>query len=388
MMAGGPTPMAGDSAGGPLGIYVHVPFCSAICTYCNFNRGLFDEALARRYVRALVLEIGRAADGAPADTVYFGGGTPSLLEAGEVAGLLRACRDAFTLAPGAEVTLEANPETVDAARLAGFREAGVTRLSLGVQSFRDEELRRLGRLHDAARARAALAEARAAGFENVSLDLMLWLPGQGRGEWLESVDGAIDARPDHVSLYLLELYANAPLKENMARGHWSLVPDDDAADMYLDGLARFDRAGYAQYEISNTALPGRACRHNLKYWADGQWLAFGCGAHGTRDGRRWRNVPGTADYVERVEDGESPVADERALSPEDRLVEALITGLRLAEGVSIPHVRSRHGADVWTRFGERLVPARDAGLLVVERDRLRLTREGMLVANEILRVFV
>ena len=380
--------MGDGLAADPLGIYVHVPFCSAICTSCNFNRGLFDGALARRYVDALVREIGRTADGAPADTVYFGGGTPSLLEPGEVAGLLRACRDAFTLAPGAEVTLEANPETVDAARLAGFREAGVTRLSLGVQSFRDEELRRLGRVHDAARARAALAAARAAGFDNVSLDLMLWLPGQGRDEWLESVSTAIDAGPEHVSLYLLELYPNAPLREDMARGRWSLAPDDDAADMYLEGLALFDRAGYTQYEISNTARPGRACRHNLKYWTDGEWLAFGCGAHGTRAGRRWRNVSGTAAYVERVENEQSPVADERTLSPEDRLVEALITGLRLADGVSIPHLRSRYGADVWVRYGERLAPARDAGLLLVGDDRLRLTRAGLLVANEILRVFV
>src|SRR5436190_10422037 len=208
-----------------MGLYIHVPFCSAICNYCNFNRGLFDAALKARYVSALVAEIaqaGRAAPaGAPADTIYFGGGTPSLLEPSEVCRIIDACREAFRLADDREITLEANPESVTQERLEAYRAAGVNRLSFGVQSFRDEELRKLSRLHDARRARAAYAEARRAGFDNVSLDLMMWLPAQRVEQWLASIDAAIDLAPEHLSLYLLEVYPNAPLKDEMARARWS-----------------------------------------------------------------------------------------------------------------------------------------------------------------------
>ncbi len=231
----------------PLGLYLHIPFCSSICNYCNFNRSLFDAALKDRYVRAIEAEIRTTGKGEPADTIFFGGGTPSLLDPAEVRRLIVACHESFTMADGAEVTLETNPETSSLERMAAFREAGVNRISFGVQSFREEELRRLGRLHSADRAREALKEARAAGFDNVSLDLMMWLPQQTRGDWRESVEGLIDLEPDHASLYLLELYPNAPLKEDMARAGWSQAPDEDAAEMYLWSLERLEQKGYRQY---------------------------------------------------------------------------------------------------------------------------------------------
>jgi oxygen-independent coproporphyrinogen-3 oxidase len=196
----------------------------------------------------------------PADTIFFGGGTPSLLEPAEIRGLIASCRDVFSLAPDAEITMEANPETVTSDRLAGFRAAGVNRLSFGVQSFRDEELQRLSRLHSAGRARAAFDEARRAGFDNISLDLMMWLPQQSVAEWLDSVDALIGVNPDHASLYLLEVYPNAPLRDTMARSRWSLAPDDDAAEMYLQAMGRLDAAGYGQYEISNVARPAGSRR--------------------------------------------------------------------------------------------------------------------------------
>ena len=290
-----------------LGLYLHIPFCAAICNYCNFNRGLLDEASQAPICRcADSARFGaRAEPETPVDTIYFGGGTPSLLSADEARRILEACREAFAVAPDSEVTLEANPETVSLETLSGYRAAGVNRLSFGVQSFRDDELRRLGRLHSADTARDALALARAAGFDNVSLDLMMWLPEQRVDQWLTSVDALIDAGPDHASLYLLELYPNAPLREDMARAGWSQAPDEDAASMYLEALGRLDGAGYEQYEISNVAQPGRRARHNIKYWQDGEWLGFGCGAHSTRTGVRWRNVPATMDYVRRVAAGDS-----------------------------------------------------------------------------------
>jgi oxygen-independent coproporphyrinogen-3 oxidase len=207
-----------------LGLYLHVPFCQAICSYCNFNRGLFDAALKEHYVAALRREIAAEGDGSAADTIFFGGGTPSLLEPSEIAAIISACQSAFDVASDVEITLEANPETVTPERLAGFRAAGVNRVSFGVQSFRDDELQRLSRLHSASRAGEAFGMARAAGFDNISLDLMMWLPQQSIAQWLESVDALIALGPDHASLYILELYPNAPLREAMARSQHRASP--------------------------------------------------------------------------------------------------------------------------------------------------------------------
>ena len=434
-----------------LGLYVHVPFCTAICNYCNFNRGLFDAALKARYVDALVREIAgsedpacpevpaykdqrpggaavgrvserdesRAAVGrvserdesdvavrrvsgsdsndavgrvfrpaASADTIFFGGGTPSLLDPEDVARIVRALRDRFVVATDSEITLETNPETVDRAKLERFRESGVNRLSFGVQSFKDAELRRLGRIHSADRARQAVSDARSAGFENVSLDLMMWLPGQSVADWLANVDALIAAEPDHASLYLLELYPNAPLKEEMARAGWSLAPDDDAAEMYLSAMARLETAGLMQYEISNVARTGRASRHNMKYWTDGAWLGFGCGAHSTAGGARWKNVAGTEEYINRVTNGVSPEVERRTLTEGERLEEALFTGLRLTQGVDAEAAGRRYNIDVFARYGDALRPFIEAAWLVRDAGRLRLTREGMLMANEVMAVFV
>jgi len=413
----------------PLGLYVHIPFCGSICNYCNFNRGLFDSALKDRYLRALRAEIryvadlvnagrhpvaGRAlsdacraglkprptadlkvrptsSDGSrlPADTIYFGGGTPSLLSPEEVATIIDTCRSAFAVADDAEVTLEANPETVTVDGMAAYRQAGVNRVSIGVQSFRDEELRRLGRVHDAARARAAFDAVRAAGIDNVSLDLMLWLPQQTVDDCLFSVRSLVALGPSHASLYLLELYPNAPLKEEMARSGWSLAPDEDAAEMYLRAIDLLAAAGYQHYEISNFSRPGLASRHNLKYWTDQEWLAFGCGAHSTMDAVRWKNVSATDAYTRSVERGAGPdIAERRDLSAEERFQEAVFMGLRLVAGIDLAEIRRRYGVDLWQRYGERLAPFVEAGLVVREPPTLRLSPRGLLVSNEVMGVFI
>ena len=371
-----------------LGLYVHIPFCSAICNYCNFNRGLFDAALKDQYVQALLEEIASQGDGSEADTIYFGGGTPSLLEPSEIAAIVQACRAGFAVSADAEITMEANPETVTPGRLAGFRDAGVNRLSYGVQSFRDEELQRLTRLHSASRAADAFQMARAAGFDNISLDLMMWLPQQTIAQWLESVDALIALGPDHASLYILELYPNAPLRDAMARSKWSLAPDDDAADMYLEAMARLDAAGYDQYEISNVARPGRESRHNLKYWTDGEWLGFGCGAHSTRRAVRWKNLSSTTEYISVVASGGHPGIEKRELSRREALEEALFTGLRLARGIDVDTVSARYEVDVWGTYGAELERFREAGVLIYDGRLLRLSRAGMLLANEIMSQFV
>jgi oxygen-independent coproporphyrinogen-3 oxidase len=373
-----------------LGLYLHIPFCSAICNYCNFNRGLFDAALKTRYVTALESEIRRSTNSGrlEADTIYFGGGTPSLLEPDEIGRIIKACRETFDVSADVEITMEANPETVSESRLAAFREAGVNRLSYGVQSFRNEELRRLSRLHDADRARHALAEARAAGFDNVSLDLMMWLPEQSVDDWLLSVDAAIALAPEHLSLYLLEVYPNAPLKDDMARARWSQAPDEDAEAMYLTAMERLESAGLIQYEISNVARPLRQSRHNLKYWTDGEWLGFGCGAHSTRNGVRWKNLSSTEEYVDAVGRGRPTAVDVRRMTSDEQLGDALFTGLRLTDGIDLDFVERRYNVDIWARFGNDLQRFVEGGWLVRDPSRLRLTRSGMLLAHEVMTVFV
>jgi oxygen-independent coproporphyrinogen-3 oxidase len=399
-----PLPESAIDSAAPLGLYLHIPFCAAICNYCNFNRGLFDGELKARYVAALLAEIAGAAEAdtpdrqqpssrtraatTPADTIFFGGGTPSLLEPEDVRRLIEACAECFGLAVASEVTLEVNPESVTEARLAAYREAGVNRVSFGVQSLRDEELRRLSRLHDARRARDVYHAARRAGFDNVSLDLMMWLPGQRVNDWIYSVDAAIALGPDHVSLYLLELYPNAPLKEEMARQAWTLAPDEDAEVMYVTAMERFEAAGFSQYEISNVARPGRESRHNWKYWSDGEWLGFGCGAHSTRNGVRWKNISAVGEYLERVSSGEPLATDVHRLTLDQRLGDALFTGLRRTIGIDIRAVGRRYGVDVWERYGTELEPFVRQGCLRQDGERLWLTRRGMLLANEVMAVFV
>lgn len=230
--------------------------------------------------------------------------------------------------------------------------------------------------------------ARSEGFDNLSLDLMMWLPQQSIADWLASVDALITLGPEHASLYLLELYPNAPLRDAMARSQWSVAPDDDAADMYLQAMERLDAAGYTQYEISNVARPGRESRHNLKYWTDGEWLGFGPGAHSTRAGVRWCNVSATAEYVEAVREGGQLRTGRRVLSRQDVVEEALFTRLRLTAGIDAELVKSRYGVDVWQQHGPDLRQFVEAGVLIYDGRRLRLTRAGMLVANEIMSVFL
>jgi oxygen-independent coproporphyrinogen III oxidase len=226
-----------------------------------------------------------------------------------------------------------------------------------------------------------VAEARAVGFANISLDLMMWLPQQSIGQWLESVDEAVAIRPQHLSLYLLELYPNAPLKDEMARARWTQAPDEDAAAMYLTAMERLEHSGYEQYEISNVALPGRRSRHNLKYWADGEWLGFGCGAHSTRGGVRWKNLSSTEEYVSHVERGDPTAVDVRRMTPDERLGDALFTGLRLTDGIDVNAVQARYGVDVWRQYGNDLEPFIREGVLRRSGSRLWLTRPGMLLAH-------
>ena len=371
-----------------IGLYLHIPFCSAICDYCNFNRGLYDETLKRRYVSAIKYEIESWTDGRLVDSIFFGGGTPSLLTANDVSEILAACSSVFTVTPDVETTLEMNPESCTQSHVKELLDAGITRVSLGVQSFLDHELKRLGRAHTVDEARAAITAIRSAGCDNLSIDLMLWLPAQTREDCLKSVNEMVRCDPDHASLYMLEIYPNSPLRDEMARSDWSLAPEEDASGMYFDALGVTDSAGYQQYEISNVARSARYSRHNLKYWRYQNWVGFGCGAHSMLDGCRWKNISEITGYIDTIGERGTVAEGHRNLSAEELLGEAIFMGLRLNEGIDIHEFGERYGVNLRTRFGSDLKPYMEQGFLIDEDGRWSLSRKGMLLSNEVMRTFV
>jgi len=383
---------------GPLSLYVHIPFCTAKCGYCDFNSYAGHEHLVPSYTEALVREarLWRSATaGRPVETVFFGGGTPSLMPLEEMSPIMDGLRAAFEFARDAEVTLEANPGSLDEPYLRRLRELGFNRLSIGVQSFHDDELRALDRLHTAADARAAYRAARAAGFDNVNLDLIFGLPEQPIGRWQRSLEDALALAPEHLSLYALTVEEGTPLARDVARGR-TPAPDPDAqADQYDWTVSRMGRAGYEHYEISNWARPGRRCRHNLTYWQCRDYLGLGAGAHSYVDGVRFAVAATPGQYVSLVEqswreaegaNGKTPmrqVVSGETVSPELAMSDALILGLRLVDGVSLADFRARFDRDALDVYGERLAEPLEWGLLEIESGSLRLTSRGRFVANEV-----
>ena len=385
--AGALHPLAADLAravprGRALGLYVHVPFCAQRCHYCSFNTAPLDDAAAMaRYVGAARRELARLGEipwvaDVRVATVFFGGGTPSLLAPEDLASLLDAARAALVLAGDAEITVECNPESVDRAKLAAYRDAGVTRISLGVQSLDDGILARLGRLHDAARARAAFDAAREAGFGDVSVDVMYGLPGLGPTTWRRTVDTVLDWRPDHLSAYGLTLDAGSRWGSTGVAG---LPAEEDVVEQYWT-LARAAAArGFEHYEISNYARPGHRARHNLVYWRAEEYLAVGPGACGFLGDLRYGNAKPVARYCAALEDGALPIDAAETLTDRQRLAERLFLGLRTSDGVPCAWLEDRARHDAGVR--RRILEWRTAGLLLDRDDRVALTESGFLVSD-------
>lgn len=373
----------------PLGLYVHIPFCEAKCSYCHFaiDPRRPDGERQERYLRALVLEIG-AAEAAAADTLYLGGGTPSLLAPDRLVRLIEALRARFRLDPSAEVTLEANPRDLDLDGYRAVRKAGVNRLSLGLQSLDDAVLREMGRLHTAAEAVAAVDLARRAGIESVSVDFILGWPGESRERWRRNLDGIRAMRPDHASLYILEVEGRTLLAHRARLGRLELPEDDLVAELYARTVESLAAQGVARYEISNFARRGRESRHNGKYWDDAPFLGFGMSAHSYRSCRRWWNLDTYGGYCRALEAGGTPVAGERVLARTERVAEALFTGLRRTEGVELAVFGDRYGVDPLAEYAGPLREPFEAGLVEVAAGRLRLTEKGVLLSNEVFRAFV
>jgi oxygen-independent coproporphyrinogen-3 oxidase len=377
---------------------------------------MYEGDVADRYVRALVAEIAvglvPAHDGQPrdvrdgqprglplqdeprsremVDTIYFGGGTPSLLSTNQTETILKAVHDRFIVAEAAEVTLEINPGdggvTADDRRqtMREWRRLGINRASFGAQTFDDRELKMLGRTHDSADVRTTFQLLREAGFDNVNFDLIAGLPGQTIDGWKRNLEQALQLRPEHLSLYLLDVHEGTPLHDQINRGMRPKPDDDLAAEMYAFMIDEMAAAGYEHYEISNFCLPGFTSRHNSKYWSGAPYYGFGNSAH-SYDGarRRWANQRDATKYVEMVDRGESPVIERTELSEEDAQSEAIFLGLRLMKGINLQNYRARFGRDLRAEFNGELDRLSEAGLIEVDSEVLKLTSRGALLSNEV-----
>lgn len=377
----------------PLGVYVHIPFCAHICPYCDFNTYAGQEDLIPRYVAAVEREIRRyreAGRDRTVATIFFGGGTPSLLPPADIARLIHATRTTFDLEPDVEVTLEANPNRVDAAYFAGLREAGVNRLSLGVQTLQRRGLRSLGRLHEATDAVGAVTAARVAGFANISLDLIFGWPGQTLDLWQRDLAAVLDgvvggSPPDHLSLYSLIVEPGTPLADAVTRGIVTIPDDDATADLYEAAMATLAQHGYVHYEVANWAKqPGLASRHNAIYWRNGDYLGIGSGAHGHLHGQRTMNHLLPATYIAAMEQDALAVSNTETISSATAMGETMMLGLRLLQdGVEDAAFATRHGHSLTTVYGPIIEELMSLGLVERLPDRLRLSPRGLMLANDV-----
>lgn len=377
-----PAPQSAETG---FGLYFHIPFCVSKCSYCAFSSIAGGGRLIAPYVEALHRELNRFANlgaGRTVQSVYFGGGTPSLLSPAALTGLLAHCRQAFCLASDVEISLEANPETVTRDRIRGYLEAGVNRISLGVQSLNPEELAELGRPHTVERAIAAYQAVRQAGCCNVNLDLLYGLPGQTVERWRETLVRVLDLGPDHLSAYALTPEHGTEIGAAVTNG-LLMLPADEVIDqqeaVLYQGVAR---AGLLRYEVSNYARPGATCRHNVLYWRCDDWLGFGASAHSHLAGHRWWNRFDAADYIEGVGQHAS-IAGMETLPLGQRINEALGFGLRMLDGVSRVRLTRRFGADPWILKARGLAQLVDWGLLQDDSQTIRLTPKGLALADPV-----
>ena len=390
-----PTPAPADAQ--PLALYLHIPFCTAKCGYCDFNSYAGLEHLVPAYTPALRREAelwAPAAKGWRVRSVFFGGGTPSLTSLDDLAAIIASVREHYDVDPDAEWTLEANPTELTRAHLTSMRALGINRLSMGVQSMHADELALLERLHSPERVVEAVADARAAGFDNMNLDLIFGLIDQPIAAWQETLERVIAFDPEHLSCYALTVEPGTALYYRVQRGQLAEPDPDVAADQYEWTRARLAAAGYEQYEISNWAKPGHACRHNLTYWRAEPYLGLGAGAHSFFIGRRFANLDAPNRYVEAV----NAAFDERATvgttamrqiaggelpDRETLLADAMILGLRLIDGIDVAAFRAQWNCDPRAEFGEALARHERLGLIARDDRRIRLTDRGLLLSNEV-----
>lgn len=372
------------------GIYIHFPFCAKRCAYCDFvstvgalwRCGDYAKAV-RREIQLYAAKLGRL----PVCTIYMGGGTPSLLPADCIATVLEAARQHFQLSPNCEITLEANPCSATLAKLQALRAAGVNRVSLGVQTLQPQLLQRIGRLHSPQQALRALEAAQLAGFASVSADLLYGLPGQTLGDHLSSINAVVTAGVQHLSAYSLKLEKGAPLLAAIQAGECALPGEDVEFSQYRQGIRRLESLGFARYEVSNFALPGHACRHNLGYWRNGYYLGLGVAAHGCLPGAaanlRYCNTDSLDDYIADLADGRLPLLTSAAVPPKEAMFETMMLGLRTAEGVDRTAFVRRYGRSITQEYGPILEKLCAQGYLQLTSTHLLPTERGLDFHNTV-----
>jgi oxygen-independent coproporphyrinogen-3 oxidase len=373
-------------------IYVHIPFCRARCTYCDFNTYAGLEPLIPAYVAAISREIklsGERWGRLTVPTIYFGGGTPSLLSPDHLAEILHSLRSTFHVLPNAEITIEANPGTINADELGQLCTLGMNRLSLGVQSSHDDELQLLGRIHTWTQAVETVEAARTAGFDNLNLDFIFGLPGQTLAGWKNTMEAALALDPEHLSLYCLTVEEKTPLAKRIAESQIAPPDPDLAADMYELAEKTLAKAGFLHYEISNWAkLNSHMCRHNLIYWRNEPWLGIGAGAHSWLDRYRWANAYHPQKYIAALERDHRPVVEVETINQHLETGETMMMGLRLIEGVEDSRFRARFNQGLEAVFGTELAQLQDLGLLIWDGHTARLTVRGRLLGNQVFIRFV
>ena len=376
-------------------LYIHIPFCVEKCGYCAFVSARARPGEIESYHELLLQEMRLAAadheQGAPLDSIYFGGGTPSLLHPLQVSRIIDLAAELFSLSPGVEITLEANPGTIDRERLRNFREAGVNRLSLGVQSFDDDMLRRLGRVHDAAQARHAFRDARLAGFGNIGIDLIHGLPGQTLSGWREELRQALSLSPEHISVYGLTVEEGTPFALRYPEESPEIPDDDRSAEMFETADTVLVEAGFEHYEIANYARAGYRSRHNSGYWRRDGYLGLGVAAHSFLRkgyGLRFSNHDTLEEYGRELVSGRLPRRDEHLLTLEDAMAEFMFLGLRMVEGISCKSFEQEFGSRLNDIYGSTIDELIRIGLLQQERGNLRLTRRGLLLSNQVFARFL
>ena len=373
----------------PIGIYIHVPFCSGRCSYCGFVTNQYDPALEESFVRAVLKEIELRSRpdsmigglNSEVDTIYLGGGTPSILRPENIATVIDRCKDNFKTTSDLEITIEANPATVDLNGLKHLRVAGVNRISLGIQSFNDKELAAMGRRHTASDGLAVFRNARTAGFENISIDLIAGFPDQSFASMRRNLSTALELEPEHLSIYLLEVKEGTELEARIRSGQVQVPDDDLAATLYEYICETVVGAGYEHYEISNFARAGRVSRHNLKYWEDDIYIAFGPGAHGMTGRNRYVNIEDLNKYAAFVSENKSPFSSLTELTPEIRFKDALIMGTRLVAGLDLQFLGERYNVNAEEFVRASIGDLSDSGLFKTEARKLILTARGRLLSN-------
>ena len=371
-------------------LYIHIPFCQSKCRYCSFSSYAGLQELFSRYVSAVKSELRQLADSArhnrlvTLETVFFGGGTPTVLPAEALADILRLSLSLFPCSPGAEISIEANPGTIDSKNLALLRQGGFNRLSIGIQSLSAAELTMLGRCHTPHEAIEGFAQARKAGFTNISLDLMYGLCGQTLDSWRQTLESALALRPDHLSLYQLTIEEGTPVADMVEWGELHLPDEEVILAMDEMNIRKCGRAGLALYEVSNFARDGCKCRHNINYWRNDEYLAAGAGAVSYLQGERQRRVSDPEEYCRRLEHGHTAIIDSETLEPEASFRESVIMGLRMTEGIALNRLRERYGIDPAEYYGKTLDKLIAQRLVELTPSHLRVTAEGRVFSNFIL----